>query len=205
MTTPNTTFIKKDIFRQAWKLFKSKWGLLIGIYAIMIAVNITFTTLGNTSPVFIGVIKQIAQIVMVLGLAQLMILMVRGNDVSIKNWLGGITFRIVGVGIVAGFLYSLAILLGSILLIIPGIFIALIMSMHSYLIVDQNRGIIASLGESIRITKGHRWNLFLFFICMGLWNLLGVLALGVGVLITAPFTGLAMVLVYDYLVKAKGE
>ncbi len=48
---------------------------------------------------------------------------------------------------------------------------------------------------------GKRWfSFFIFFIVLGLINFLGLLALGVGVLITAPATSLAVYFAYKDIV-----
>lgn len=59
-------------------------------------------------------------------------------------------------------LYQLIVLVGLILLIVPGIIWFIKYGFWVYLIVDKNLGIIASLKESGRITQGVRWKLFLF-------------------------------------------
>jgi uncharacterized membrane protein len=100
-------------------------------------------------------------------------------------------------------LYFLAVLAGLILLIVPGIILIIRMGLYSYLIVDKKMGAVDALKESMRLTKGNTWNLFLFwFVLVGVL-LLGLLALFVGVLVACPVTLLAYVFVYRYLEQKK--
>lgn len=96
-------------------------------------------------------------------------------------------------------LYFLIILGGFVLLIIPGIIWAIKFQYYSYLIVDKNLGPIEALKHSWQITKGIKWQLFLFGILLMLLNIAGVLALGIGLFLTIPTTMLASAYVYRKL------
>lgn len=53
--------------------------------------------------------------------------------------------------------------------------------------------------ESWRITKGHKWQLLLLFLALLLVNLLGLLALFVGIFVSVPITMLAFAHAYRTL------
>ncbi|MFH1440431.1 MAG: hypothetical protein ABIH18_00080 [Candidatus Omnitrophota bacterium] len=97
--------------------------------------------------------------------------------------------------------YTLAILGGFILLIIPGIILMVMLGMYAYFIVDKNMGPIESLKASRALTKGVRWQLFCFGALLSLINLAGLLCLVVGLLFTIPASYIAMAYVYDKLRK----
>lgn len=101
--------------------------------------------------------------------------------------------------VVGSLLVALAVLLGLILLIIPGIIVALAFIFWNYLVVERGLTPIAALKESARITKGNRWKLFALGCACAAINLLGFLALLVGILVAAPVTALALVHVYRTL------
>lgn len=96
---------------------------------------------------------------------------------------------------------GLAIAGGLILLIIPGIIFGVSFAMYGFLIVDQNMGPIESLNASRALTKGVRWQLFLFGLLMILLNLAGLLCLVVGLFFTFPASSIAAAYVYDQLLK----
>ncbi len=69
----------------------------------------------------------------------------------------------------------------------------------TYLIVDRDFGPIVAIKESVRITKGHRWQLFLLACALILINILGAIALLVGLLVSIPVSLLAIAHAYRTL------
>jgi uncharacterized membrane protein len=72
-----------------------------------------------------------------------------------------------------------------------------------YFIVEHSSGPIVALKESARITKGEKWNIFLLVLIFLGINILGVLALGIGLLITAPMSAIGIAYVYRKLSAAQ--
>jgi hypothetical protein len=68
------------------------------------------------------------------------------------------------------------------------------------LIIDRKCGAVESVRGSFRLSRGHFWGLFGTTLLLGLINLAGVLACGIGVLFAFPFTQL--VLLAGYLLIA---
>src|SRR3989344_892928 len=97
------------------------------------------------------------------------------------------------------------VILGLIALIIPGIILALGFMFAQYLVIDKDRGAVESLKESWRITKGNRFNLFIFVLVLTVINILGALALLVGLLVSIPVTMLAVVHAYRTLEHKASE
>jgi len=64
-------------------------------------------------------------------------------------------------------------------------------------------GPIASMKESYAITKGRFWKLLGFWIVIGLFNLLGLIPFGIGLLVTVPVSALASIYVYRELSREK--
>jgi len=100
---------------------------------------------------------------------------------------------------------ALAVLVGFILLIIPGIIAALAFYFVQYLIVERKLWPFEAMKESARITKGHRWQLFLLFLAVIGINILGALALLIGLLITVPVSMLALARAYRVLEHKASE
>ena len=105
----------------------------------------------------------------------------------------------------AQILVGLSVMLGLILLIVPGIIVALAFMFSSYLVVDKHRGPIEAIKESMRTTKGHRMQLFLLVLAIIGINILGLLALVVGLLVSIPVSMLAIVHAYRKLEHGAGE
>ncbi len=96
-------------------------------------------------------------------------------------------------------LLSIIFIVSFLLLIVPGIILSIVLMFSIYIYVDKNIRPVDSMKESARITKGHRWTLLWFSIELLLLNLLGVLALVVGLLVTVPVSILATIHAYRML------
>lgn len=89
--------------------------------------------------------------------------------------------------------------LGLLLLIVPGIIVGIMFGFALYLVIDKDRGVIESLKESAALTKGNRWKMFgLGLAILGI-NILGLLALVIGLLVTLPVSTLAVIHAYRTL------
>lgn len=98
-------------------------------------------------------------------------------------------------------LQEIIVIVGFILLIIPGVIFATRLQYTSYLIVDKDLGPLEAIKKSWAITKGNTWNLFFFGILLVLINLLGLICLIVGLFITVPLSLLATTFVYRKLLN----
>jgi uncharacterized membrane protein len=96
-------------------------------------------------------------------------------------------------------LYGLIILAGLVLLIVPGVLWALKFALVGYFIMDRELGPVEALRKSAAATAGAKWNLFLLVLLLAGINLLGALALVVGLFATIPTTVVAVAFVYRRL------
>lgn len=68
---------------------------------------------------------------------------------------------------------------------------------YQYAVIDQNKGPVAALKESFRITKGTRWKLVGFTLLIVLFNLIGMIPVLLGLVITTPMTIIMYAYVYE--------
>lgn len=108
-------------------------------------------------------------------------------------------WRYLGVSI----LTPLAVLGGLVLLVVPGIIWAVRFSFAVIILIDLDTRPIKAMKESYAITKGHFWKLLGFWVVLALFNVLGLIAMGIGLLITLPVSTFAMIYVYRLLSKAQ--
>ena len=99
----------------------------------------------------------------------------------------------------ASILFGLAVAAGFVLLVVPGVIVALMFMFNTFIVIDRTLGPIEAMKESRRITHGHKWTLLGFSLMLVLINLLGILALVVGLLVTIPVSSLALVSAYRQL------
>jgi uncharacterized membrane protein len=94
---------------------------------------------------------------------------------------------------------NLATLAGIIFLAVPAIYVILTYSFATYILLDQNLDINASIKESEIITKGYKMELFKFWFWLLILNILGGVFFLVGLVVTLPLTILAIIEVYKML------
>jgi len=95
---------------------------------------------------------------------------------------------------------SIATSIGILLLIVPGIIIALGLSMTYYILVENPEfSIEKSLKESWRLTNGYKMELFVLHLRFIPWYLLGLLCFGIGIFVVMPWHQLTQANYYNYL------
>ena len=103
--------------------------------------------------------------------------------------------------IVGSILLPLGVTLGYIFLIIPGIIFMLGCFLYSFVVVDKNLSGVESLKAAWALTDGHKLDLFLLMLLMSLVNMLGMMACGVGMIVTIPMTFGAIAYFYDSIAE----
>lgn len=99
-------------------------------------------------------------------------------------------------------LLGIIVVVGFVLLIVPG-FMALTAFMFApYFILDKGLGPIEALKASARITKGNRLRVFALIAATSLVSLLGAIALLVGLLVAIPLMAVATIHAYRRLSAA---
>ena len=98
--------------------------------------------------------------------------------------------------VLASLLVGVIIIIGLILLIIPGIFFACKLAFTPYLVVDRKMAVIEALEESWRMTGGHAWKVFLIGLLAIPICIAGLLCFIVGIIISIMWVGLAFASLY---------
>ncbi len=96
-------------------------------------------------------------------------------------------------------LYLLVVTVGFVLLVVPGVIWGLKFGYSSFLVVDRKLDPIEAFRESSRLTSGVKGQLFWFALLLFGLNLLGAIALGVGLFVTVPTTVIAAAYVFRKL------
>ena len=99
----------------------------------------------------------------------------------------------------AGLLMGILVLGGLILLVIPGIYVAIKLQFTPILVADKGLGPVGAVKASWELTKGKWFKLFVFDLLVAGINILGAIALGVGLLFTIPLSAIAFVYLYRKL------
>lgn len=213
MTTSMTTepFSISGALDFGWNKAKDNFLFLVGIVlsAFLIPAVPTFTVnhlLGDAGWLFLSLMSSLAALVqgvlttiIQLGLINVSLKICDDQSCKYRDLFTcyGLFFNY----LLAAILYSLMVGLGTLLLIVPGIILAIKFQFFGYFIVDKNAGPIESLKQSWEITTGVKWKLFLFGLVIFAINLVGILCLVVGVVLTISISLMATVYVFRALQK----
>jgi uncharacterized membrane protein len=96
----------------------------------------------------------------------------------------------------ASLLLSLAVAIGLVLLIVPGVIFGLMFMFTTFIVIERELGPIDAMNASNQLTRGHKWQLLGLVLLLVLINLLGLMALVVGLLVSIPVSTLAFVHAY---------
>lgn len=90
-------------------------------------------------------------------------------------------------------------------ILVPVVYVSVRMSFIVCFIVDQDSGVVEAIRQNWAITKGHFWFLFLLFIVIVGMNMLGAMALFVGLLFTVPFSSLVTIVAYRQMANSYAD
>ena len=195
--------IEKSL-KRGWEIFKNNIGFLISLQLIWLAFIIGLEVVEYFAfagaPLFVMTIwlifYNVANIFITAGIWKIGFKLLDDQAVGYADLFsqGDILLSLV----IGYILYFLGIFIGSLLLILPGIYFFLRFFFFDYLIIDNKAGVFESFKKSWRATAGIKTTFFLLLmlVVVAFINLVGLLALGVGLLVTGPVTGLALLEYY---------
>ncbi|MFN2429845.1 MAG: hypothetical protein ABR574_07515 [Cryomorphaceae bacterium] len=105
----------------------------------------------------------------------------------------------------AGLISGILVAVGVVLLILPGIWLAVAVTFAYPLVVFSKLEFWDSIVLSIQVVNRKWFHFFLFFIVLMLINLVGAMLLGIGLLVTIPVTYLAIYYCFKDIVGFVGE
>ncbi|MCK4735799.1 MAG: DUF975 family protein [Methanophagales archaeon] len=187
-----------------WNTMKSNLGFFIGLLILVFLFSSLFSIIAakaTEANIFLGIIFYIADfslsIIISIGLVKIALRFCDNEKGRFADLFS--QYPLFPQYLVGSILYGLIVFAGTILLIIPGIIWGIQFCFYDYFIVDKGLGPIEALKRSSAITKGVKWDLFLFFLILSGINLLGALCLLIGLFVTIPTTMVALAFVYRKL------
>lgn len=201
-----TTVFYESIFRESWQIFQREMGMVIGVVFVVGLVNGVTEGISNfieeemqgpeAALLLIGFnfVTWLLCTFLEVGQAIILLKIARGQRADFGELFSGGRFLLRALG--GEILFGLAVGIACLLLIVPGIFLALMLWPYFLLIVDRDLGVFESFSAAQQITDGNKGTMFLVFLsCIGI-VLLGLLALCVGVIFAGPFVSLVSVVAY---------
>jgi uncharacterized membrane protein len=193
-----------DCIQFGWETFKKRPGILIGAFLLTILVpsipDILFPGPEITPgvppppPSAAALLASLAGVVLgIFATLGATTFALRAHDNIARVEIGDLWnpkpfWRFLGTQLLVGII----IFVGIILFVVRGIIAAVGLGFAPYVVIDSGTGVIDALKQSWDITRGHKWQLFLFGLVLIGLNLLGLIAVVVGLLVTIPVTWLAV-------------
>jgi len=191
-----------DAISYGWNAYWKNVGPLLLLSLVIFAVNVVIAIAGSGvdnvgGRILLQLISFLVGIILAMGLIRASLAVTEGRMPEVS-----MLFQTDGFGsyLAASILVTLGVVLGLILLIVPGIILAIMWHFFGYVIVqDTTTGPIDAMRRSAEITKGYRWQLLGLGLLLFLINIAGALACGVGIIFTYGITAIAVAYAYRVL------
>ncbi len=186
-----------EAIEAGWNAVKSHIWFFIAIFLLFTALSfmsISARAIG-TRVVLSLLISGIS-----LGFIKLAIDVVEGKPPEFKELFS--CFSLLLKYIIAAVLYVIIVTFGLALFVIPGVIWAVQFGFYPFVIVKERLWPFAALRKSSALTEGVKGRLIVLALALLGINLLGVIALGIGVIVTIPLSVIAAAHVFKQMEKA---
>lgn len=200
------------VMNRAWAVFQERPGIFVGAVGVQLGIGLIFGLMsagvaagiaqaggdpmvGQLASQAISITSNLFSAFLGVGMLRLFLGSVRGESpllgmlFSGMPWFGNIFLGNLLMGLVV--LVSLCALGIPLFILVPGL------ALWQYLVIDQGQGAVEALKGSWALTMGSKVDIAVLLLVIGLINTVGVLACGVGLLVSLPVTGLATALVFE--------
>jgi uncharacterized membrane protein len=191
-------------YNHAWDRMWNYFLELLLIIAVMIVAAIPLTWLSITDEVgtYQGFLLEFFALVywimlyapLKYGLAYSFLRAARSEKLDTKDMLA--PFSNYFNAVLANLLVAIVVGIGIVFLVVPGIILACKLAFVPYLVVDRKLDAIEAFKESWRMTGGHAVEIFLIWLLAIPIGIAGVILLGVGLIVSAMWVGLALASMY---------
>ena len=200
--TSPANFAMGDALSYGWNAYWKNIGPMLVIAVVVVLIQIAFSAVASsidaTVPrVLVQIIGNLVGLLITLGWLRVALGITNGVKPELAD-----VFKAEGYGVflLASILFYIGVVIGLILLIIPGIIFIATFGFYGFVIAERGEGVavLESLQRSAELTRGHRWTLFGMAIVLFLVNIVGLIVCFVGVVFTLGIT----LITWAYLYRA---
>lgn len=148
---------------------------------------------------FISLLLSAIQLFLSLGFIKIMLFLVQDKYVTVADMFNN--FRPFLSYFVASFLYGIAVSIGLLLLIAPGIWVAIRFQFYPYFILEDGDSSFIALQKSYNLSQNLTMELLWFGVAVVILNIIGALLMGIGIIFTYPLTTMATAVIYRSLIE----
>ena len=198
-------FSKSEAVLFGWNTLKKNFGFFLGMLAIIVAVNLlvglVMSLFSEEAPkvlvIAVSAISWILDLLISMGVIKITLKFCDQEQATYRDLFSA--YRLLLNYLVGSIVYGIMVAIGFVFLIAPGIYLAVKYQFYDYLIIDKGMGPKDAIKRSGVLTEGVKRNLVLFWLALVGINILGMIALGVGLIATVPVSWLANAYVYRRL------
>jgi tetratricopeptide (TPR) repeat protein len=180
---------EESYLKTGWRLFKQYPGGFIGFTALALVIE---TGLGCLPKV--GWMVSFIHYPLLFGFVAVSARLIKGQGVLFRDFFEGFHFLVTL--LLLGMVTQVLVVLGLLLLVVPGVYLMVGLMLAPWFVLDRRVGFWEALNLSRRAVQPHWFELFGLLLLIILINLLGALALGLGLLVTIPVSWCAITAAY---------
>ena len=172
----------KEYFKTGWGLFKQYHAGFVGFCLLNLVIQVALHSIPHVGAVAAAAVSA----PLFMGNFIVSAKLLHGQNPEFRDFFEGFQYflPLLLLSLVAGLFIGI----GTILLIVPGVYLAVAYLFASYLVVDRRLDFWPAM-ELSRRTVNPRWfGYFAFMLLLALLNLAGALLLGLGLLVTIPLS-----------------
>lgn len=183
-------FMISEVFGTSWKHTKSQIWVLVGLFIGFSILSMIVTLFGMPAQgsivgrVIVQIVSLLISCIFMLGYVKNIFQALDGEEPQFSAY--GQQSRKIITYLIANILFSIAVCIGMVLLIIPGIYLYLLLQFFTAFIVEEDCGIIESLQKSWNMTQGQTLPLFLLLLTMIGTAIVGCILFFVGFFVAVP-------------------
>ena len=183
-------FMISEVFGTSWKNTKSQIWVLVGLFIGFSILSMIVTLFGMPAQgsivgrVIVQIVSLLISCIFMLGYVKNIFQALDGEEPQFSAY--GQQSRKIITYLIANILFSIAVCIGMVLLIIPGIYLYLRLQFFTAFIVEEDCGIIESLQKSWNMTQGQTLPLFLLLLTMIGTAIVGCILFFVGFFVAVP-------------------
>jgi uncharacterized membrane protein len=198
------TFTVKEAILFGWATFKKNWQFLIKAFLIIVVVSMIPSWLHDwaknnypTTSFLFSIIGWLVQMITGIGVIVISLKFVDGKKAEFSDIYKD--YNLLLNYFLGSLLYGIVVIVGLILLVVPGIIWGIKYQYITYLIIDKKMGVWDAFKKSGQITQRQKMKLFWLGLSFIGITILGILAVGIGLLIAWPVIALSGAYVYRRL------
>ena len=193
---------RAELKKYAKSRLRGKWGLAIGSTIIILLIQFTFNFISRLAEdkialfIFITLVLMVISTVMSIGMCRFSLnYAYEDKNPELKDIFSGfsVILKAIGLSIMVGII----VIVGTVLLIVPGIIFSFMFSQCYYILADDNsKSMIQCLKESAAMMKGYKFEYFILSLSFLGWIILSMIPLGIGLLWVIPYMNVTIASFY---------